>query len=84
MSVQAYVWRFVELDLFAPKDVFIDALKVGHFKCGLRDDISLLCRSPRLLSYSKLLNMALGVEENQASTRKVLAVRGGFSSRGEF
>lgn len=81
MSVWVYVRRVTKLSLFAPKDVAINVIRVGRFRCGLRDKIRFLCRSPQPFSYMELLSMALGVENDHTSTRKSIAAIGGFSGK---
>lgn len=54
------------------------SLRANYSKRGLRDEIWLLCRSPHLLSYTELLNMALGVANDHALIKKSTVDRGGF------
>lgn len=55
-----------------------DALRVGHFRHGLRDFIRFLYRSPRPLSYFELFNIVLDVEDDHALSRKFTAAEGDF------
>lgn len=84
MSVQVYAWRLIELALFIPEDMATNALRVCHFRRGLRDDVHLLCRSPQPFCYSEWLNMTLGIEDDQAFIRNSYVTRGGFTNRSVF
>lgn len=84
MGIQAYARRFTELLLFTSKDVPMNTLKASYFTRGLRDEIWLFYRSPRPLSYTELLNMALGVEDGQALIKNSATTRIGFLGRGAF
>lgn len=43
--MQTYARRFSDHSLLVPKYVATDALRVGHFRQGLRDDIRLMYKS---------------------------------------
>lgn len=62
----------------------IDALRVGYFRHGLRDEIRLLCVSPQPLSYKEFLYLTLGLKYDQASIKKSTMTRGGFPGREAF
>lgn len=62
----------------------IDALRVIHFRRGLRDEIQPVCRSPRPLTYTDLFNIALGVKDDQALIKKSMVAKRGFLGRGSF
>ena len=65
--------------MFAPEDVATDAQRVFCFRRGLRDEIRVLCRSAQTLSYTEFFNMALAVEDDQASMKKSTIIsQGGF------
>lgn len=84
-SMQAYVQKFMELAMFAPGDVASMLSELADSGRGLKGDIRLLCRTPKLMLYSELLDMSLGVEDDKTSTWKSSATsRGVFYGRGVF
>lgn len=57
----------------------MDPLRVSYFWRGLRDEVQLLCRYLKPLSYMDLLIMELGIEDDQASIKKLATTWGGYS-----
>lgn len=74
-----------ELELFAPEDIAIDALRVGRFWRGLRGEICLMCCSARVMTYIEKHNMNLSVEVDQEAISKLSVSISGFEqARGVF
>lgn len=78
MGIKVYAKFFNDLALFTLRDVATNALSVGYFRRGLWDEIWLLCKYPRLLTYTELLNMAFGIEDDRVSIKRSTIVTDKF------
>lgn len=58
-------WIFLLLN-----NVAIYALRVSHFRYAMTNDLKMTCHRGRSLSYSELLNLALGVKTDQEAIRE--------------